>query len=79
MHPLLFRAVASLGQVGLIASAIGAATALNNAATHSLGPDHPATLASRNNLAHWRGEAGDLAGAVAASLNLASGGPTRAI
>jgi hypothetical protein len=31
-----------------------------------LGPDHPDTLATRYNLAHWRGEAGDAAGAVAA-------------
>lgn len=29
------------------------------------GPDHPDTLATRNNLAHFRGEAGDPAGAVA--------------
>ncbi|WP_338597130.1 tetratricopeptide repeat protein [Saccharopolyspora sp. SCSIO 74807] len=29
-----------------------------------LGPDHPDTLSSRNNLARWRGEAGDPAGAV---------------
>ncbi|MFE2104064.1 tetratricopeptide repeat protein, partial [Streptomyces sp. NPDC059468] len=30
------------------------------------GEDHPHTLATRNNLAHWRGEAGDAAGAAAA-------------
>lgn len=30
-------------------------------------PDHPDTLTTRNNLAFWRGEAGDPAGAAAAS------------
>jgi hypothetical protein len=31
-----------------------------------LGPDHPDTLRTRNNLDFWRGEAGDPAGAAAA-------------
>ncbi|EPJ42212.1 hypothetical protein STAFG_0729 [Streptomyces afghaniensis 772] len=31
-----------------------------------LGPDHPNTLSTRNNIAYWRGEAGDAAGAAAA-------------
>ncbi|MFC5645609.1 tetratricopeptide repeat protein, partial [Kitasatospora cinereorecta] len=31
-----------------------------------LGPDHPDTLTARSNLAWWRGEAGDAAGAAAA-------------
>ena len=31
-----------------------------------LGPDHPATLIARHNLAYWTGQAGDPAGAVAA-------------
>ncbi|WP_369211058.1 tetratricopeptide repeat protein, partial [Streptomyces flavofungini] len=35
-----------------------------------LGPDHPHTLASRSNLARWRGEAGDAAGAAAALEHL---------
>ena len=30
------------------------------------GPDHPHTLTTRHNLAHWRGVAGDPAGAIAA-------------
>ncbi|WP_069164730.1 tetratricopeptide repeat protein [Nocardia altamirensis] len=34
--------------------------------TDSLGPDHPHTLTARHNLAYWRGESGDTAGAVAA-------------
>jgi hypothetical protein len=31
-----------------------------------LGPDNPQTLTTRGNLARWRGEAGDAAGAAAA-------------
>jgi hypothetical protein len=31
-----------------------------------LGPDHPDTLATRGDVAHWRGHAGDPAGAVIA-------------
>ena len=31
-----------------------------------LGPDHPDTLGARFNLAYWRGEAGDAAGAATA-------------
>ena len=31
-----------------------------------LGPDHPDTLTTRSNLAYWRGEAGDPAGAATA-------------
>jgi len=32
--------------------------------TRVLGADHPDTLTARNNLAFWRAEAGDVAGAV---------------
>ncbi|WP_240677680.1 tetratricopeptide repeat protein [Actinacidiphila soli] len=35
-----------------------------------LGPDHPDTLTTRSNLARWRGEAGDAAGAAAAFEDL---------
>ncbi|MEU2134913.1 hypothetical protein ABZ587_42790, partial [Streptomyces sp. NPDC018352] len=35
-----------------------------------LGEDHPATLTTRNSLAHWRGEAGDAAGAAQALTDL---------
>ncbi|MFD5309968.1 tetratricopeptide repeat protein [Streptomyces ardesiacus] len=31
-----------------------------------LGPDHPATLSTRHDLAYWQGMAGDVAGAAAA-------------
>ncbi|WP_323185818.1 tetratricopeptide repeat protein [Streptomyces sp. NBC_00378] len=35
-----------------------------------LGEDHPNTLTTRNNLASWRGEAGDAAGAAQAFTDL---------
>ncbi|WP_331746107.1 tetratricopeptide repeat protein [Streptomyces virginiae] len=35
-----------------------------------LGPDHPDTLTTRHDLAHWRGRAGDPAGAAAALAEL---------
>ncbi|MFJ8570398.1 tetratricopeptide repeat protein, partial [Streptomyces sp. NPDC093514] len=35
-----------------------------------LGPDHPNTLTTRNNLAYWRGMAGDAAGAAEAYAEL---------
>ncbi|MEV7395297.1 tetratricopeptide repeat protein, partial [Streptomyces sp. NPDC091215] len=35
-----------------------------------LGPDHPDTLTTRNNLAYWRGEAGDPVGAATAFAEL---------
>ncbi|MFE4800435.1 tetratricopeptide repeat protein [Streptomyces sp. NPDC056708] len=47
------------------ASRSAAEDALHRPVHHS-GPDHPDTLTARNNLAHWRGEAGDAAGAVVA-------------
>jgi hypothetical protein len=35
-----------------------------------LGPEHPDTLSVRNNLARWRGSAGDAEGAVVALAEL---------
>ncbi len=35
-----------------------------------LGPGHPDTLATRNNIAHWTGECGDAAGALRLSQEL---------
>jgi hypothetical protein len=35
-----------------------------------LGPDHPRTFIARRDLAQWRGETGDAAGAVAAFTKL---------
>jgi hypothetical protein len=47
---------------------VGAAAALELLLADQLrvlGPDHPDTLTTRNNLANWRGEAGDAVGAAA--------------
>jgi hypothetical protein len=41
-------------------------THLATAAAAHLGPDHPDTLRTSNNLARWPGEAGDPVGAAAA-------------
>ncbi|WP_410790566.1 FxSxx-COOH system tetratricopeptide repeat protein [Kribbella sp. C-35] len=65
-HPLLARAVRSLGEAGLVISATTAAIQLHQQANRRLGADHPDTLAARGSLAYWRGEAGDAAGAAVA-------------
>jgi voltage-gated potassium channel Kch len=63
VHPVLFRLARSLGQAGLLDSAITVIERLHHQASTRLGPDHPDTLTTRANLAYWRGEAGDPAGA----------------
>ncbi|MFI6522590.1 tetratricopeptide repeat protein [Spirillospora sp. NPDC050679] len=65
-HPVLFRAATSLGESGQPTAAMTAYTNLHNTCQQELGPDHPDTLATRNNLACWRGEVGDAAGAAVA-------------
>ncbi|MFI6822521.1 tetratricopeptide repeat protein [Micromonospora sp. NPDC050187] len=70
VHPVLFAAGRSLGRTGQLAAAIAYFHTLNITATHHLGPDHPGTLTTRNNLAYWRGEAGDPGGAAAAFEDL---------
>jgi hypothetical protein len=65
-HAVLFRAGNSLGDTGLVAEAREYFHRLHTTATQQLGVDHPSTLTTRNNLAYWRGEAGDPAGAAAA-------------
>ncbi len=64
---LLLRAGRSLGEAGLVTTAIDYFDALVGQASRVLGPDDPDTLATRGDLARWRGEAGDAAGAAAAS------------
>jgi hypothetical protein len=66
-HPVLFRAGHSLGEAGLVTSAHSYFQQLHRAAQSTLGPDHPDTLTTRHNLARWRGDAGDPAGAGAAT------------
>ncbi|WP_156757022.1 tetratricopeptide repeat protein [Actinokineospora pegani] len=66
VHTVLFRAGRSLGDQGLIAAARQHFHRLHELTAAAHGPDHPNTLTTRHNLAYWRGEAGDPAGAVAA-------------
>jgi Tetratricopeptide repeat len=69
-HPVLFRAGLSLGETGLVGDAVAYFTNLADQASTRLGPDHLATLTTRGNLAHWRGQAGDPAGAATAFAEL---------
>jgi hypothetical protein len=65
-HAVLFRAGTSLGEARLVTAAAAYFQDLQAAALSHLGPDHPHTLATRHDLAYWRGAAGDAAGAAAA-------------
>ncbi|MFE4637636.1 tetratricopeptide repeat protein [Streptomyces sp. NPDC056773] len=69
-HLLLYRLGQSLGHAGQVAAAVQHFQHITSAATHHLGPDHPSTLVSRANLALWRAEAGDTAGAAEAAAAL---------
>ncbi|MGW7207586.1 tetratricopeptide repeat protein [Streptomyces sp. NPDC054837] len=64
VHPVLFRAGLSLGEVGQIAAAREHFQRVTDMAVLRLGPDHPDTLTAWHSLARWRGTAGDVAGAV---------------
>ncbi|RKT79220.1 tetratricopeptide (TPR) repeat protein [Terracoccus luteus] len=63
-HPVLFRAGHSLQEAGLARDAVAFHEQLLNRARGHLGPDHPDTLSSRNNLAGAYESAGDLARAI---------------
>ncbi|WP_257033425.1 FxSxx-COOH system tetratricopeptide repeat protein [Streptomyces sp. Ag109_G2-15] len=65
-HVVLYRAGRSLGEAGQVTAATAHFHRLTETTGHHLGPDHPATLTARHDLARWRGEAGDAAGAAAA-------------
>jgi NB-ARC domain/Tetratricopeptide repeat len=69
-HTVLFRAGRSLGEAGLAADAVKYWQQMRDAAITRLGPDHIDALATRSELARWRGEAGDPGGAAAASEEL---------
>ncbi|SCL20256.1 Tetratricopeptide repeat-containing protein [Micromonospora pallida] len=69
-HPVLFRAGLSLGETGQVNAAVVYFRHLHATALAHLGPDHPDTLLTRNNLAASRGEAGDPAGAATAFQEL---------
>ncbi|GAA1971890.1 hypothetical protein GCM10009754_52910 [Amycolatopsis minnesotensis] len=53
-HEVLVRAAGSLGNAGLVAEAKDYWHRLHTTAMQQLGPDHPHTLITRKNLAHWR-------------------------
>ena len=63
LHDLLYRVGESLGEVGLVNAAAEHFERLVDEATARLGPDQADVLRIRNNLASWRGEAGDVSGA----------------
>ncbi|RRR98206.1 tetratricopeptide repeat protein [Glycomyces terrestris] len=63
-HPLLFLQGHSLGDSGLVDEACRHFDHLHELCMRTLGADHPHTLAARGNLATWRGQSGDTAGAV---------------
>ncbi|MGW3152137.1 tetratricopeptide repeat protein, partial [Streptomyces sp. NPDC001177] len=69
-HPLLYRAGSSLGEAGQVTAATIYFHQLTTTADRRLGPDHPDTLTTRHDLAHWQGRAGDAAGAMAAFAEL---------
>lgn len=69
-HEVLLRAAQSLGESGLAATAADRFRHLCTEAARHLGPDHPDTLSTRANAAHWHGETGDSAGAVRAMEEL---------
>ncbi|WP_344243861.1 tetratricopeptide repeat protein, partial [Microlunatus panaciterrae] len=63
-HPVLFRSGRSLSDAGLTASAAAYWDHMLMEALGRCGPDHPDTLASRNNLAYAYRSAGDLGRAI---------------
>ncbi|MBN6040035.1 tetratricopeptide repeat protein [Amycolatopsis sp. 195334CR] len=65
-HPVLSRLAHSLRTAGLLHWALTVTMRSHHQASTRLGSDHSDTLATRSNLASWRGEAGDPAGALAA-------------
>ncbi|MEU3252774.1 FxSxx-COOH system tetratricopeptide repeat protein [Streptomyces sp. NPDC006997] len=71
-HPVLTRAITDLGRTGQVGAALTASQGLADACLRHLGPEHRSTLAARNNLAYWQGEAGDTAGASTAFQELVS-------
>jgi hypothetical protein len=65
-HAVLFLAGRSLGECGLVGAAVRYWTEMLADAGVALGTEHPDTLASRCELARWRGKASDSTGAATA-------------
>ncbi|MFE5797108.1 tetratricopeptide repeat protein [Streptomyces sp. NPDC056503] len=70
LHLVLFHTGNTLGEAGQVIAARDHYQHLHTTAHRLLGPDHPDTLATRNNLAGWQGETGDAAGAADAFAEL---------
>ncbi|MGH3707445.1 MAG: tetratricopeptide repeat protein [Pseudonocardiaceae bacterium] len=71
-HPILFRAGRSLGECGLVSASVNYWADMEAQAADLLGSDHPDTLIALGNLAYWRSQASDAAGAAAAFEQLLS-------
>ncbi|MFE2888519.1 caspase family protein, partial [Streptomyces sp. NPDC059272] len=69
-HPVLFRTGSSIGSSGQAAQAAAYFDRLSATLATTFGTDYPDTLTTRNNLALWRGETGDAAGAATAFTDL---------
>ncbi|PJN36720.1 tetratricopeptide repeat protein [Streptomyces sp. CB02959] len=69
-HAVLFRIGISLGESGQVTTARDHFEHMAITTRDRLGPEHLDTLTTRSNLARWRGEAGDAAGAAAALAEL---------
>ncbi|MEE1931261.1 tetratricopeptide repeat protein [Streptomyces sp. TRM 70351] len=69
-HVVLLRVGRSLGDSGQVTAANGYFEHLADTTCSRLGPDHPDTLITRNELATMRGRAGDAAGAAQAFTDL---------
>ncbi|MEU6022588.1 tetratricopeptide repeat protein [Micromonospora sp. NPDC047134] len=65
-HPLIFVSITSIGSSGNAAGAAEAFAQVLAEQERILGAEHPATFATRSNLAHWQGETGDVFGAITA-------------
>ena len=65
LHAVLARVGGSLGHTGQVAAAMTHWRDLQRQAHDHHGPDHPDTLTARHEVARWRGESGDPAGAAA--------------
>ncbi|MFJ2154200.1 NB-ARC domain-containing protein, partial [Streptomyces microflavus] len=70
VHAVLYRTGRSLGTTGQVTAARDHFQHLTETTGDHLGEDHPDTLTTRGNLASWRGEAGDAAGAAEAFADL---------
>ncbi|MFI0515817.1 tetratricopeptide repeat protein [Streptomyces sp. WSLK1-5] len=69
-HSVLYRSGNSLGDAGQVISAQDHFRRLSLAIKTHLGEDHLDTITARGNLVRWQGEAGDIAGAASASIDL---------